>query len=95
VIQCWLNFNTSNQTGPQLAHDGFAVFDMGLVHFAKNLNRMNSTAFVLFGKYCLIVEQLGSKDSSRYFQLNCVISYFLLIFNTPYKRLKFDVMERE
>jgi hypothetical protein len=48
----------------------------GLVYFAKNLNLMNSTAFVLFGKYCSIVDQLGSKDSSRDFQLNCVISYF-------------------
>jgi hypothetical protein len=37
---------------------------------------MNSTTFVLFGKYCLIMDQLGSKDSSRDFQLNCVISYF-------------------
>jgi hypothetical protein len=45
-------------------------------YFAQNLNLMNSTAFVLFGKYCSIVDQLGSKDSSRDFQLNCVISYF-------------------
>jgi hypothetical protein len=37
---------------------------------------MNSITFVLFGKYCPIVDQLGSKDSSRDFQLNCVISYF-------------------
>jgi hypothetical protein len=37
---------------------------------------MNSTTFVLFGKYCLIVDQLDSKDSSLDFQLNCVISYF-------------------
>jgi hypothetical protein len=56
---------------------------------------MNSTTFVLFGKYCPIMDQLGSKDSSRDFQLNYVISYFLSIFNTPYKRLKIDVMERE
>ena len=56
---------------------------------------MNSTTFVLFGKYCPIVDQLGSKDSSRDFQLNCVISYFFLpIFNTPCKRLKIDVIER-
>jgi hypothetical protein len=40
------------------------------------------------------MDQLGLKDSSRDFQLNCVISYFLPIFNTPYKRLKIDVMER-
>ena len=45
-------------------------------HFAKKVNPMNSTTFVLFGKYCPIVDQLGSKDSSRDFQLNCVISYF-------------------
>jgi hypothetical protein len=37
---------------------------------------MNSTTFVLFGKYCPIVDQLGSKNSSRDFQLNYVISYF-------------------
>jgi hypothetical protein len=40
------------------------------------------------------MDQLGSKDSYRDFQLNCVISYFLSIFNTPCKRLKIDVMER-
>jgi hypothetical protein len=56
---------------------------------------MNSTTFVFFDKYCPIVDQLGSKDSSRDFQLNCVISYFLPTFNTPCKRLKIDVMERE
>jgi hypothetical protein len=37
---------------------------------------MNSTIFVLFDKYYPIVDQLGSKDSSRDFQLNYVISYF-------------------
>jgi hypothetical protein len=50
----------------------------GLVHFAKFLNPMNSTTFVLFDKYCPIVDQLGSKDLSRDFQLNCVISYFFI-----------------
>jgi hypothetical protein len=38
--------------------------------------RWNSINFVLFDKYCLIVDQLGSKNSSHDFQLNCVISYF-------------------
>jgi hypothetical protein len=62
----------------------------------ENFNPMNSTTFVLFGKYCPIIDQLGSKDSSRDFQLNCVISYFFVsTFNTPYQRLKIDVMERE
>jgi hypothetical protein len=37
---------------------------------------MNSIAFVLFDKYYPIMDQLGSKDSSRDFQLNRVISYF-------------------
>jgi hypothetical protein len=37
---------------------------------------MNSNIFVLFNKYYLIMDQLGSKDSSRDFQLYCVISYF-------------------
>jgi hypothetical protein len=55
---------------------------------------MNSTIFVLFDKYCPIVDQLGSKDSSHDFQLNYIISYFLPIFNTQYKQLKIDVMER-
>jgi hypothetical protein len=39
---------------------------------------MNSIIFVLFDKYCPIVNQLGSKDSSHDFQLNCVISYFFI-----------------
>jgi hypothetical protein len=55
---------------------------------------MNSITFVLFGKYCPIVDQLGSKDSSCDFQLNCVISYFLPTFNVVCMRLKIDVMER-
>ena len=50
----------------------------GLVHFANFFNVINSTTFVLFSKYCPIVDQLGSKDSSRDFQLNCVISYFFI-----------------
>jgi hypothetical protein len=33
----------------------------------KNFNPMNSTIFVLFGKYYSIMDQLGSKDSSRDF----------------------------
>jgi hypothetical protein len=38
----------------------------------KKINPINSTTFVLFDKYCPTVDQLGSKDSSRDFQLNCV-----------------------
>ena len=45
----------------------------------KNFNPMNSSTFVLFGKYCPIVDQLSSKDSSRDFQLNCAISYFFYL----------------
>jgi hypothetical protein len=55
---------------------------------------MNSTIFVLFGKYCPIVDQLDSKDSSRDFQLNYVISYFLSIFIILYICLKIDVTEK-
>jgi hypothetical protein len=33
----------------------------------KKMNPMNSTTFILFGKYCPIVDQLGSKNSSRDF----------------------------
>ena len=40
---------------------------------------MNSSTFVLFDKYCPIVDQLSSKDSSRDFQLNCAISYFFYL----------------
>ena len=46
-----------------------------LFRLQKKVNPMNSVIFVLFGKYCLIVDQLGSKDLSRDFQLNCVINY--------------------
>jgi hypothetical protein len=56
---------------------------------------MNSTTFVLFDKYCPIVDQLGSKDSTRDFQLNCVISYFLPTFTTSCMGPKIDVMESE
>jgi hypothetical protein len=49
---------------------------MSLFRLGKNFKPMNSTTFVLFDKYCPIVDQLGSKDSSRDLQLNCVISYF-------------------
>ena len=56
---------------------------------------MNSSTFVLFDKYCPIVNQLSSKDSSRDFELNCAINYFLPTFNAPCKRLKIDVTERE
>jgi hypothetical protein len=49
---------------------------LALLQIEENFNLMNSTIFVLFGKYCPIMDQLGSKDSSRDFQLNCVISYF-------------------
>ena len=50
-----------------------------LVHFANLFNLINSTTFILFSKYYLIVDQLGLKDSSRDFQLNCVISYFFYL----------------
>jgi hypothetical protein len=53
------------------------VFYLALIE--ENFNPINSTIFVLFGKYCLIMDQLGSKDSSRDFQLNYVISYFLYL----------------
>jgi hypothetical protein len=60
----------------------------------KNFELMNSTTFVLFGKYCPIMDQLGSKDSSRHFQLNCVISYFLPTFTTSCMDPKIDVMKK-
>jgi hypothetical protein len=60
----------------------------------QQYSRYDNTTFVLFGKYCPIMDQLGSKDSSRDFQLNCVISYFLPTFTTLYMDPKIDVMER-
>ena len=54
------------------------VYHQGLVHFEKKVNPMNIITFVLFVKYCPIVDQLGSKNLSRDFQLNCVISYFFI-----------------
>jgi hypothetical protein len=56
---------------------------------------MNSTTFVLFGKYCLIMDQLGSKDLSCDFQLNYIISYFLPTFTTSCIGPKINVIERE
>jgi hypothetical protein len=56
---------------------------------------MNSTIFVLFDKYCPIMDQLGLKDLSRDFQLNSVISYFLSTFTTSRMSPKIDVTERE
>jgi hypothetical protein len=55
---------------------------------------MNSTTFVLFGKYCPIMDQLGSKDSSRDFQLNCIISYFFTYIYYFMHGPKIDVMEK-
>jgi hypothetical protein len=40
------------------------------------------------------MNQLGSIDSSRDFQLNCVISYFLPIFTTSCMDPKIDVIKR-
>jgi hypothetical protein len=60
----------------------------------KKFKPINSITFVLFGKYCPIVDQLGSKDPSRDFQLNCVISYFLPTFTTSYMDPKIDVIKR-
>jgi hypothetical protein len=45
----------------------------------KKMNPINSITFVLFDKYYPIVDQLDSKDSSRDFQLNCVINYFFYL----------------
>jgi hypothetical protein len=52
------------------------ILSAGFGLFANFFNSMYSINFVLFNKYCSIVDQLGSKDSSRDFQLNCLISYF-------------------
>jgi hypothetical protein len=52
------------------------IYSSGTFRLWKNFKPMNSTTFVLFGKYYPIMDQLGSKDSSRDFQLNCVIIYF-------------------
>jgi hypothetical protein len=46
----------------------------------------------LFNKYYLIMEQLCLKDLSRDLQINCVISYFLSIFNVPCicRKIRYD-----
>jgi hypothetical protein len=77
-----------NQTRPQidwwfhtsiLAALAFAI-KAGGTFSAKKFKPINSTTFVLFDKYYLIVDQLGLKDSSRDFQLNCVIIFFTYIY---------------
>jgi hypothetical protein len=42
------------------------------------MNLINSIVFILFSKYCPIVDQLGLRDSSRDFLLNYVTSFFYL-----------------
>ena len=66
------------------ADDGVFCYTTASFRLRKNFNPMNIITFVLFDKYCPIVDQLGSKDSSRDFQLNYVISFFYLhlIFHT-------------
>jgi hypothetical protein len=52
---------------------------LALVQIGENFKLMNSITFVLFDKYCPMMDQLGSKDSSRNFQLNYVIIYFFYL----------------
>ena len=47
----------------------------------------------LFDKYCLIMEYLGLKDSSRDLQVNCAISFFYLYLILHACAVKFDVTE--
>jgi hypothetical protein len=64
------------RTGSPAADHHFLLIPQILLssYLAKKKKKpMNSITFVLFGKYCY---QLVLKDSSRDFQLNCVISYF-------------------
>jgi hypothetical protein len=70
-LRCEGRKRTGTGTGTVASRLARPLFRLG-----KNFKMMNSTTFVLFDKYCPIVDQLGSKDSSRDFQLNCVISYF-------------------
>jgi len=34
----------------------------------------------VFNKYCLIIDELGSEDSSRKLQVNCIINYFFYLY---------------
>jgi hypothetical protein len=75
--------DTSKQglvSGQRISHErgsrSSTLLTRPLFRLGKNFKSMNSTTFVLFDKYCPIVDQLGSKDSSHDLQLNCVISYF-------------------
>jgi hypothetical protein len=56
-----------------------AFLKLPLFRLRKNFKLMNTIIFVLFDKYCPIVDQPGSKDSSRDLQLNYVISYFFYL----------------
>jgi hypothetical protein len=75
-------------------HDDAPPTTTGALLRSKKMSPMDSTTFVLFDKYCLIVDQLGSKDLSRDFQLNCVINYFLPTFTTSYMGVNIDVTKR-
>ena len=48
---------------------------------SKFFGKMNTVAFsFLFDKYCLIINWLGSKDSSLKLQVNCVISFYFYLY---------------
>jgi hypothetical protein len=49
------------------ARDRWPSSSQGKFRLWKNFKPMNSATFVLFVKYCSIMDQLGSKDSSRDF----------------------------
>jgi hypothetical protein len=44
----------------------------------KNLGGYTVAFSFLFDKHCPIMEELGSKDSSRDLQLNCAISFIFI-----------------
>ena len=56
---------------------------------------MDTVVFsLLFDKYCLIIVELGLKDSSRGFRLNCVISFIFYLYLMLHACVqKFDVTE--
>jgi hypothetical protein len=49
---------------------------LGLFSFEIFLVFRIVTLLFLFDKYCLIIEYLGLKDSSRDLQVNCAISFY-------------------
>jgi len=64
------------------------------MHLVIWLFRWTVVLLFVCDKYYLIMDELGSKDSSRDLQLNCVISFCFYLYLMFYAcAARFDVME--